>query len=179
MNPAEDILQTLARHLEGPAHLRLFGGAALVLGYGLTRSTEDADLILDDREVETLIEDANLGKALERANDELRPRGLYVTHIFGPEQQILTPEWRRSCEKVDRTFGDGRLTVSVLGPLDMIVSKLARADAGDLEDIKFLVRTRSITKEMVAAAVDRATVPEVLREVFEHSKQRVLALFEA
>ena len=44
MNPAEHILRTLASHLEGPAEIRLMGGAALVLGYGLDRATEIAEV---------------------------------------------------------------------------------------------------------------------------------------
>ena len=47
---AELILRTLDRHLSGLAEIRIFGGAALVLGYGRQRSTEDADLLMDDAE---------------------------------------------------------------------------------------------------------------------------------
>lgn len=35
---AELIIRTLDRHLAGPADIRLFGGAALVLAYGLTQA---------------------------------------------------------------------------------------------------------------------------------------------
>jgi hypothetical protein len=87
VNPAEHILRTLGRHLEGPAEIRLLGGAALILGYGLHRSTEDADLLEDDAEVELLIASSNFGAALEATNRELEPEGLYLTHIWGPEQQ--------------------------------------------------------------------------------------------
>ncbi|MDP1827942.1 MAG: hypothetical protein Q8L48_32005 [Archangium sp.] len=48
---AELILQALDRHLEGPGTIRLLGGAALILGYGLDRATEDVDLLQDDAEV--------------------------------------------------------------------------------------------------------------------------------
>lgn len=40
------ILRTLDKHLTGPGRVRLFGGAALVLGSGRDRQTEDADLVL-------------------------------------------------------------------------------------------------------------------------------------
>ncbi|PYV14591.1 MAG: hypothetical protein DMG07_11660, partial [Acidobacteria bacterium] len=87
MNPAERILEALDRHLEGPARIRLLGGAALILGYGLNRSTEDADLLADDREIDLLISEANFGAALEATNRELEAEGLYVSHIWAPEQQ--------------------------------------------------------------------------------------------
>jgi len=91
MNPAEQILEALDRHLEGPARIRILGGAALILGYGLNRSTEGVDLLADDREIELLISQANFAVALEATNRELE-QGLYLSHIWGPEQQILTPE---------------------------------------------------------------------------------------
>lgn len=50
------ILETLDRHLSAPGHIRLLGGAALILGYGRQRSTEDADLLLDDTEFRALID---------------------------------------------------------------------------------------------------------------------------
>jgi hypothetical protein len=94
------ILETLDKHLAGPAHVRLIGGAALILAYGRGRTTEGADLLLDDSEVQALIEQANFGEALERTNAELEPLGLYLTHTWGPEQQILTPRWREDCRPV-------------------------------------------------------------------------------
>jgi hypothetical protein len=84
MNPAEVILRTLARHLAGPAHVRLLGGAALILAYGRDRATEDADLLMDDAEAHALIEDADFGSAVAATNDELEPQGLYLTHIWRP-----------------------------------------------------------------------------------------------
>lgn len=88
---ADLILRTLDRHLSGPATIRLLGGAALILGYGRSRSTEDADLVMDDDEVQALIDHSGFSEAVDATNRELEPRGLYLTHIWGPEQQILTP----------------------------------------------------------------------------------------
>lgn len=177
MNPAEHILRTLGRHLEGPAHVRLLGGAALILGYGLHRSTEDVDLLLDDREVNLLIEEANIGAALEATNRLLEPEGLYVTHIWGPEQQILTPEWRECCRPVPRDWGSALLTVSVLGPLDLIMSKLCRADDGDLDDIRHLVHVERLERSAIEAAISRAIVPSAFAEVLPENLARARAAF--
>ena len=100
-------------------------------------------LLFEDRELELLVANANFGAAVEATNRELEPEGLYLTPIWGPEQQILTPEWKVSCRPVARDWGTQWLTVEVLGPLDLIVSKLCRADDGDLEDI-WSLRVRSI-----------------------------------
>lgn len=178
MNPAERILRTLGRHLEGPAHVRLLGGAALVLGYGLERATEDADLLLEDRELELLVSKANFGAAVEATNRELEPQGLYLTHIWGPEQQILTPEWKECCRPIDRDWGTTRLTAETLGPLDLIVSKLCRADDGDLDDIRHLILRERIDRPTLAAAIARAKVPEVFVDEFPNNFRRALALLD-
>lgn len=167
------ILETLDRHLSGPAHVRLLGGAAFILAYGRNRTTEDADLLLDDREVQTLIEQADFGQALEATNAELEPLGLYLTHIWGPEQQILTPQWRENCRPVPLALT--RLTVSALGPLDLICSKLARADDLDLEDIEWLVMTLSLPVDSVLEAARTAIVPDVLRSTWAEALPRLEA----
>lgn len=172
-NAARLILETLDRHLSAPAHIRLLGGAAFILGYGRSRSTEDADLLLDDAEVHALIDEAGFSEALERTNAELEPKGLYLTHIWGPEQQILTAGWREGCRVVP--LGLPRLTVSVLGPLDLICSKLARADDLDLDDVEWLVRSERLVPTDVLAAARSARVPEVLRETWAAALPRLEA----
>lgn len=172
-SPARLILETLDRHLTGPAHVRLLGGAAFILAYGRPRATEDADLLLDDREVQALIEQANFGEALERTNAELEPLGLYLTHIWGPEQQILTPRWREDCRPVP--LGLKRLRVSALGPLDLICSKLARADQLDLDDVEWLVRTLGLPVDEVLEAARSAIVPDVLRSTWQAALPRLEA----
>ena len=45
------ILETLDRHLTGPGTIRLLGGAALTLAYGLDRTTEDVALLQEELEL--------------------------------------------------------------------------------------------------------------------------------
>lgn len=178
MNPAEHILRTLDRHLTGPGEVRLLGGAALILGYGMPRATEDADLVMDTAELELQIERAGLAEALELTNDELEPEGLYLTHIWGPEQQILTPEWRASCRVVRFDPPLSWLTVQVLGPLDLLTSKLCRADEGDLADIRWLITREGLAPDVVRRAMQRAIVPEPFRDGYAETVERVEALLD-
>jgi hypothetical protein len=112
-------------------------------------------------------------------NAELEPRGLYLTHIWGPEQQILTPEWRSACRLVSLDPPLSRLRVEVLGPLDLITSKLARGDDADLDDVEHLLRVEHLGAPTVLEAVRRAVVPEVLRDVFEGALTRLEARLAA
>lgn len=175
MDPARIILTTLDRQLAHPADIRLLDGTALILGYGMDRATEDADLLLDDAEFAVLVEERGFAEALEAANRELEPSGLYLSHLWGPAQQILTPTWRQSCRPVIG-LPVQHLRVSVLGPLDLIVSKLCRADDLDMEDIRHVVRWESISCAAVLQAVSEARVPEVFADVFPRNRDKLFAL---
>lgn len=172
MNPAERILRTLDSHLGGPARIRLMGGAAMILAYGLNRSTEDVDLLEDSAEVQLLIDTANIGDALDATNRELEEAGLYLSHIWGPEQQILSPAWRSRCRPLTMTFTN--LDVEALGPIDLILSKACRADDGDLADIRYLVDREQIDRQTLLDELDGAIVPSVFQEVFPANRARIL-----
>jgi hypothetical protein len=68
--------------------------------------------------------------------------------------------------------------VSVLGPLDLVLSKLCRADDADLDDIRYLIEAVPLSREQVEDALHRAVVPDVFAEVFPVNKARALALFD-
>lgn len=169
------ILKTLDRHLTGRGAIRLFGGGALVLGYGRVRQTQDADLLLDDAECRALIDDAGFGEALEAAQTELDPLGLYITHIFGPEQEILSSSWRERCKQV-QLDGLKNLEVWVLGAVDLVLTKLGRGDEGDFADIRFLLDTKQVSASDLRAALISAQVPDELSELFEVASSKLKSL---
>ena len=171
---AELILETLDRHLAGPGTVRLLGGAALTVGYGLTRATEDVDLLQDDGEVQALIDSADFGLALDAANAELEPRGLYLTHIWGPEQLILAAGWRARCRGVAMP-SLRKLRLEVLSPADLIISKLARADDGDLSDMEYLLTTQTSVAE-VELLMPTVQVPQVFAESWPRARAALLEL---
>jgi hypothetical protein len=173
------ILRTLDKHMTGSATLRVMGGASMTLAYGLDRATEDVDLLLNDAEAQFLAENCNFGEALEKTNAELESLGLYISHIWGPEQQILTPQWRTQCRIVSDDLGLKSIRLETLGPLDIIVSKMARADDGDLADMRHLISREQLNQASIEAAVSQALVPEILKEQFELSRPRVLGLASA
>ena len=144
MDPATRILTVLDRHLSGPDEIRLLGGAALILGYGLRRSTEDVDLVLDQEEAEFLVESRDFGAALEATNQELN--------------------WLR---------------VTTLGPMDLVLSKLCRADDRDMDDVRYLIARENLTVEALRDALNRAVVPADFDAVWPGPRARVEALFRS
>jgi len=98
MNNPLHILQTLDRHLTVPMELTLFGRAALALGYAgspaVFATTRDVDAILPLSWLEAADENRDFWQAQQRTNEELEPKGLYLTHLFREVEVILTPDWQ-------------------------------------------------------------------------------------
>lgn len=178
MDPATRILLTLDAHVSGPCDIRLMGGAAMILAYGMRRTTEDVDLLHDTDELVFLAEEREFGPALEATNAELASLGLYLSHIWGPEQEILTSGWRSNCRPVD-VPGTRNLRITALGPLDLIVSKLCRADAPDLADIDWIIGVEGLTGAQVRDAMRHALVPEQFVDGFESACASVDGLLAA
>jgi hypothetical protein len=86
MNNPLRILQTLDRHLTATAEITLFGRAALALGYAAGppafAATHDVDAILPLAWLAAGDQNLDFWRAQQRANAELEPEGLYVTHLF-------------------------------------------------------------------------------------------------
>lgn len=116
-------------------------------------------------------ERADLGEALEATNRDLEPHGLYISHIWGPEQQILSPAWRKACRPI--AFAAQHLRLSTLGPVDLILSKLCRADEPDLADIRHVIVHERLAAAELRIAMREALVPEVFREVYPASCAKV------
>lgn len=68
------------------------------------------------------------------------------------------------------------LTLTCLSPLDLIVSKLRRADEQDLADIRFLIELHS---DEVSASLDEVVVPEEFRDVYPTNRRKVEALLSS
>lgn len=102
---ALEILTTLDRHLGAPAEIRLLGGAAVILGYGFDRATEDADLLQDERELEILVEQADFGSALEATPASSRPRASTSRTSGGRSSRSSPPNGARRVGRFPNTPG--------------------------------------------------------------------------
>jgi len=163
MHNSETILRCLDEHLSSNVELTLYGRAALDLSFpdeDLFRGTLDVDVILPLVEISAI--DANEGfwNALERTNEILAPRGLYLTHLFPEDQVILHPDWLRH-----------RVRLSIL-PLkqlrlwrpslpDLVLTKMMRVDPVDREDLTFLLGKSDIPKGGWSAFFDAARSPNL------------------
>ena len=188
MNNAERIAASLNHHLTEETEIVVFGSAALLLDpryarHFAARVTNDVDIIIPAERELKVDSDQGFWRAIEAANKELEPDGLYVTHIFPEREVALTPEWQQHIVRLEIP-NLNNLTIVRPRVLDLIVSKMGRGDAQDLEDVRTFVHLEhKVSGQIVAAAeVDaaahRARVPAVYQEIFPTARQRVIAAVE-
>ena len=174
------ILRTLDQNLTLPAELTLFGRAALALGYPRApdhfHNTQDVDGILPLAWLQPPDAHQDFWQAVERTNVELEAEGLYLTHLFRETDVILQPDWFNHRLRLD--VGLRKLAVFRPATIDLILTKMARADEDDLQDIHFLLQQETLTQEQLQTALGRARVPDVeeIRELFHRAQPKVLVL---
>jgi hypothetical protein len=174
------ILRTLDQNLTLPAEITLFGRAALALGYpqapGHFHNTQDVDGILPLAWLQPPEAQQDFWQAVERTNGELEPDGLYLTHLFRETDVILQPDWFDHRLRLD--VGLRKLAVFRPATMDLILTKMARADEDDLLDVHFLIQQETLTRDQLQMAFGRARVPEVveIRELFQRAQPKVLRL---
>lgn len=182
MDNASLILQTLDGHLHGPVRLILYGRAALQLGFADpptdVAESKDVDGIVSLADLDKLMANEDFWNAQEATNHDLRPRGLYMTHLFRADQVFLRRDWEQHLVEIRRP-PTRWLRLFRPATLDLILTKMMRgADPQDLADIAFLIRHDHVTAEQIEGALSAAVIPDLeeLRDAFERAKPRVREL---
>lgn len=186
MNAAQTIAETLDRHLTQPTEVVVFGAAALLLDRKFAsrlagRSTNDVDIIIPKEREMRVDADRPFWRAVEKTNQELEPKGLYITHIFPEREVALTPEWKQHTVPL---HNDRLAKLSLQRPrmLDLVISKMGRGDVQDLVDVRSMLRLhreatgRQLTAAEITQAAARAQVPEVYREIFSRARERIISV---
>ena len=129
--PAGELLQKFLASLpkERAFHLTLYGSAPLQLTVDRQLMSGDVDLFSDD--------DEDLAALIAAAKLDKTHGGFYLEPGF--ELSFRTsPRWRQRAKVVQR----GNVTLTIPHPLDILIGKLDRLDAKDLQAF---VRTRELT----------------------------------
>ncbi|MBI5527730.1 MAG: hypothetical protein HY897_15475 [Deltaproteobacteria bacterium] len=178
MTNAERILAALDGRLNTKVELTLYGRAAMLLGFANPQPeyalSHDVDAVLWLGQAEELARATNFWEAVEKTNEELAPRGMYVSHFFAEDQVILRPSW---CEHRQPIGGDWRrLSLFRLGDLDLLLSKLMRDDPIDRQDALFIVARAGLGRAAIEEALRQARVPGIpeLHEQFSIASRRLL-----
>ena len=185
MNTAQTIAETLDRHLTRRTPMVVFGSAALLLDQNFAprltgRITNDIDFIIPARREMAVDADQQFWQAVKRANQELAAKQLYITHIFPEREVVLTPEWKSSTVALPNT-NLRNLRLSRPSMLDLVISKMGRGDVQDQADVRTMLRVQrevylcGPTSNEIAAAAQRAHVPDVYREIFPRASVQIIS----
>jgi hypothetical protein len=173
-NPTE-VLLALDRELDHEIPLVLYGRAALCLGFpshpGDHATTQDVDGIIRLSQLPDLMNDEEFWTALERANQCLETRGLYITHLFSEDQVFLRPDWEQHIVPVNRP-PTRWLRLFRPHAVDLILTKMMRGnDPQDMDDVAFLARHEGVTPQQMEMAFAGVRMPDVqeLRDAFERA----------
>lgn len=183
MNNPEKILRTLDGHLNQKMRLILYGRAALVLGYDQAPqefgATMDVDAILPEVEMTQLEANDDFWNALESTNQELESTGLYITHLFGDDQVILSPKWLD--EIVPINYQLAQLQLYRPSTTDLILTKMMRVDPQDRSDIIFLLKQGDVDLAILNQKMKEAIIPHIpeIFEAFEENKQWLVEMRSA
>lgn len=177
-NPSEVIL-TLDAELDHTVSLVVYGRGALCLGFEnpppAYYSTQDVDGIIRMAQLEELVSDEAFWSAVDRTNQKLEPKGLYITHLFQEDQVFLRPDWERYILPVSRP-ATRWLRLARPHTVDLILTKMMRGDdSQDMEDVEFLVQHDGITLEQMEPAFANVRMPDIpeLRDAFQRALPRV------
>ena len=175
-NPSR-ILLTLDEHLERPTRMILYGRAALYLGFDAApleiAESKDVDAIIPLADLDGF--DEQFWKAQETTNELLRPRGLYITHLFRADQVFLRAQWEQHIVPLERPTTK-RLRLFRPATLDLILTKMMRGDdAQDLADIEFMVHHDKINLSQIDAAFADVVLPDLsdLHDMFQRAQPEV------
>lgn len=185
MNPAQTIAETLDRHLTRRTPMVVFGSAALLLDQQFAprltgRMTNDIDFIIPAHREMAVNADQQFWDAVKLANQELAAKRLFITHIFPESEVVLTPEWKHGTVAMPNAKL-ANLCLSRPSILDLVLSKMGRGDVQDQADVRSMLRVqREIylcgpTANEIAAAAQRAHVPEVYRDIYPQASAQIIA----
>lgn len=182
MDNASLILSTLDGHLKRSARFILYGRAALQLGFSEpppdVADSMDVDAIIPLGDLDELSADKGFWDAQEATNDELRSKGLYITHLFCADQVFLRRDWEQHLLPIDRP-PTRWLRLFRPATIDLILTKMMRGnDPQDMDDIAFLIKHDGITLAQIEDALAEVVIPDLaeLRDAFEQAKPRVREL---
>jgi hypothetical protein len=185
MDNASRILSTLDGHLDHPVRLIVYGRAALQLGFEnpppAVAFSKDVDGIVPLGDLDTLTEDLDFWDAQESTNQELRPLGLYITHLFRADQVFLRHDWEQHLMPVTRP-PTRWLQLFRPATLDLILTKMMRGDdPQDMADVDFMIRHDHITHDQIEAALAAVVLPDLaeLRAAYVLALPRVRELVRA
>lgn len=160
-------LEEIDKNIKQEVTLIAVGGTATTM-LGLKEATKDVDFCTPTRKEQSIVK-----AAAEKVKGKIRIDLFSEGYIFSVQ---LPDNYAKMAKQSDFKFK--RLTLKILHPVDIIVSKTDRLSERDAEDIKALIKKKRVSKKKLEQRYRKAikSVPGK-RENFEYNSKQVLELF--
>lgn len=181
-NLLQDVLTKMDQHLQKDTRLHIRGGSACILHGEEYRATIDLDIIPRQSHYDM----ADLHQACEKAGVLLDPTSFedlesgkpYLQLL--PEESLILPRPKPNSEMTP--WKRDKLTITTPPPADLIISKLKRCDALDIQDIAFLMLKFEVNANQLKEAFNRLDehwkTDVLLKENFENTLRDFFDVFE-
>lgn len=127
--------------LENPIKMFLAGGMAVNFYTG-SRPTTDVDASFSHRILLPKAEDL----VVSYTDDDGKLKTVYFDMNYNTSFALMHPDFERDAYKVmGSEFVNGKIDLRILSPVDLAVSKLARFESNDKQDIADLARCKLLT----------------------------------
>jgi len=169
-----DLLSSLAPYVESPLHMYALGGTALTIR-GIKQSTRDIDINFENKQQYTYATKifSQVGFIQSSTLRWITQEGLAIDVFFGENilgTQLLNDALKKA--KKEQVFGN--ITLYTLAFEDIIISKLARGDERDFDDIKAIFEHAPINLQSLAARYKET----MENSVVAHYQQKFIDLIE-
>lgn len=145
---ARQALEALGQLCPTGTHVVLVGGAALILGYGVARTTHDIDVLMASPRL------AEFGRAIDQVADQLDLAKRWINDGAKAYGEVLPDDFRDRLTHIGRF---GHLSVDAVSRRDLLLLKLHALRPEDLEDVDALAPTSD------EIAFVRAQLPRIAR----------------
>jgi len=177
-----DVLHKMDQHLQKNTSLHIRGGSACILHGEEYRATIDIDIIPQ----QSRFEKEDLRQACKKAGVLLDPTSFedmesgkpYIQLL--PEESLILPRPKPNAHMTP--WKRNKLAVTTPPPADMIISKLKRCDAIDIQDIAFLMLKFEVNANQLKEAFNRLDdhwkSDIILKDNFENTLRDFFDVFE-
>jgi hypothetical protein len=142
-----DLLDNISNYMEEPIEMYALGGTALTI-LGIKLSTLDIDINIDSKKQYEYTKKIfqQIGFKMEGPIRWLTQEGLAFDLFYG--SNILGTELLEDCLEISKYIKSfGNIKLYTLSLYDIIISKLARGDVRDFEDIKHIFEKEKINQQ--------------------------------
>lgn len=175
VNPEEffELVESISKYIEREVKMYALGGTAMTL-LNIKKSTRDIDINIESSPEYEYICKIFHQLGFERKGIRwITQEGLAFDIFYG--SNILGTELLPDCiDKSDFIKSFGNIKIYTLSLEDIIISKLARGDSRDFDDIKMILKTDKINLKSFVQRYKKTMETSVVA----HYKQKLLDLIE-